>query len=146
MVDWMKILISSLPSCVTITHLQPLLCDFAEHLPRGYGFLPHPLVCDNVQFWEGFPGGSAVKSLPANDTGDMTLIPGPGRSPGEGNGSDSSILAWKIPWTEEPGSLWSIGSHRVRHNWATNTFISHSHGCMLICLLVCISICCLLRG
>ena len=30
----------------------------------------------------------------------------------------SSILAWKIPWTEEPGGLQSMGSQRVRHNWA----------------------------
>ena len=32
----------------------------------------------------------------------------------------SSILAWEIPWTEEPGWLQSMGSHRVRHNLATN--------------------------
>ena len=31
---------------------------------------------------------------------------------------DSSILAWKIPGTEEPGGLPSRGSHRVRHNWS----------------------------
>ena len=31
----------------------------------------------------------------------------------------SSILAWKIPWTEEPGKLWSIGSQRVRHDLVT---------------------------
>ena len=31
-----------------------------------------------------------------------------------------SILAWKIPWTEEPGKLQSMGSLRVRHNWATS--------------------------
>ena len=36
----------------------------------------------------------------------------------------SNILAWKIPWTEEPGRLPSMGSQRVRHDWAT----SHSHG------------------
>ena len=30
----------------------------------------------------------------------------------------SSILAWRIPWTEEPGGLQSIGSHRVGHNWS----------------------------
>ena len=35
----------------------------------------------------------------------------------------SSILAWKIPWTEEPGGLQSLGSQRVRHNWATK----HEH-------------------
>ena len=33
----------------------------------------------------------------------------------------SSIIAWKIPWTEEPGQLQSIGSQRVGHNWATFT-------------------------
>ena len=33
----------------------------------------------------------------------------------------SSILAWRIPWTQEPGRLQSIGSQRVRHDWVTNT-------------------------
>ena len=32
----------------------------------------------------------------------------------------SSTLAWKIPWTEEPGRLQSLGSRRVRHDWATS--------------------------
>ena len=32
----------------------------------------------------------------------------------------SSTLAWKIPWTEEPGRLQSMGLHRVGHNWATS--------------------------
>ena len=38
----------------------------------------------------------------------------------------SSILAWKIPWTEEPGRLQSMGSQRVGHNWATS--LSHLKG------------------
>ena len=38
---------------------------------------------------------------------------------GEGNGRPSSTVAWKIPWTEEPGRLQSMGSWRVWHNWAT---------------------------
>ena len=38
----------------------------------------------------------------------------------------SSILAWTIPWTEEPGGLQSLGSQRVRHNWATKQQ-QHSH-------------------
>ena len=38
----------------------------------------------------------------AEAAGDMGWIPGWGRSPGEGNGKNSSILAWKIPGTEEP--------------------------------------------
>jgi len=36
--------------------------------------------------------------------------------------NQSSILAWKIPWTEEPGGLQSTGSQRVRHDWATSPF------------------------
>ena len=43
----------------------------------------------------------------------------------EGMATHSSIPAWKIPWTEEPDGLQSMGSQRVRHNLATNTlFIS----------------------
>ena len=38
---------------------------------------------------------------------------------GEGNETHSSVLAWEIPWTEEPGGLWSMGSQRVGHNLAT---------------------------
>ena len=37
----------------------------------------------------------------------------------EGMGTHSSILSWRIPWTEEPGRLQSMGSQRVRHNRAT---------------------------
>ena len=36
----------------------------------------------------------------------------------EGMATHSSIRAWRIPWTEEPGSLRSIGSQRIRHNWS----------------------------
>ena len=36
----------------------------------------------------------------------------------------SSTLAWKIPWTEEPGRLLSMGSHRVGHDWATSLSLS----------------------
>ena len=49
-------------------------------------------------------------------------IPGLRRSPREGKATHSSILAWRIPWTEEPGRLPSMGSERVGHDCATNTF------------------------
>ena len=52
----------------------------------------------------------------AGDVRDMGSIPGLGRSPGEGNGNYSRILAWEIPRTEEPVGLQSMGSHRVGHN------------------------------
>ena len=55
----------------------------------------------------------------AGDIGDMGLIPGSGRSPGEGMVTHSRILAWKIPWTEGPGGLQSKGLQRVGQDWAT---------------------------
>ena len=39
---------------------------------------------------------------------------------GEGNGTHSSTLAWKIRWTEKPGRLQSMGSQRVGHDWETS--------------------------
>ena len=59
----------------------------------------------------GFPGGSVVKSPPAVQE---TWV----RSRGwehpleKGMATHSSILAWRIPWTEEPGRLWSMGSQK----------------------------------
>ena len=41
----------------------------------------------------------------AGDLRDMGSVPGSGRSPGGGMANHSSILAWKIPWTKEPGGL-----------------------------------------
>ena len=65
----------------------------------------------------GFPGGSVVKNLSANAR-DVGLIPGSGRSPGEGMATHSSSLAWKVPWTET-GRLESMELHRVGHNSET---------------------------
>ena len=53
------------------------------------------------------------------NVGDQDPIPGWGRSLEKGMATHSSILAWRIPWTEEPGGLQSMGSPRVRHNLAT---------------------------
>ena len=44
----------------------------------------------------------------------------------KGMATHSSILAWRIPWTEETGGLHSPWWHRVRHNWVTNTFYHHT--------------------
>ena len=66
---------------------------------------------------QGFPGGSDSK-----ESGDLGSIPGSGSYPGEGNGNPISILAWRIPWTEEPGGLQSMGLRRVGHDSVTFTF------------------------
>ena len=63
---------------------------------------------------KGFSGGSDSKE-PACNPGDLGLIPGSGRSLENGIATHSSILAWRIPWIEEPGGLQSMGSHRVGH-------------------------------
>ena len=66
----------------------------------------------------GFPGASVIKNPPANagDTGNADAIPGSGRSPGGGHGNPLQYTGQRIPWTEVPGGLQSIGSQRVRHD------------------------------
>ena len=56
----------------------------------------------------GFPSGSDGTEFDCN-AGDLGSIPGLGRLPGEGMATHSSILGWRIPWTEEPGTLQSMG-------------------------------------
>ena len=70
---------------------------------------------------EGFPGDSVVKNPPVNaeDTGDSGLIPGSGRYPGGGNGNPLQYFAWRIPCTEEPSRLQSMGLQRVGHSLVT---------------------------
>ena len=69
-----------------------------------------------------FPDGSACKQSACNvgDTGDTSssLV---GKIPLEKEMAiHSSILVWRIPWTEEPGRLQSTGLSRVGHDWATS--------------------------
>ena len=67
-------------------------------------------------FW-GFSGGSVIKNLPAMQN---TCIQSLGQEDPleKGMVTHSRILAWRIPWTEEPGGLPSMGSQRARHNLA----------------------------
>ena len=63
----------------------------------------------------GFPCGSDGKESACN-TGDPGLIPGSGDPLEKGMATHSSILAWRIPWTEELGRLQSTGSERFGHD------------------------------
>ena len=56
-----------------------------------------------------------AKNLPAN-AGDTDSIPGLRRCSGVGNGNHSGIPAWKIPWTEKPAGLQSMGPYRIGHD------------------------------
>ena len=65
-----------------------------------------------------------VKNLPATWE---TLVPSLGQEDPleKGMATHSSIIAWRIPWTEEPGDLRSMGSQRVRHDWLTLPLWKH---------------------
>ena len=89
--------------------------------------MPHNMAkkrpLDSKQFFEiyilikdnGFPWWLSGKESPFN-AGDVGSSPRSGRSLEEGMAAHSSILAWRIPWTEELGGLQSMGSQRVRHD------------------------------
>ena len=76
----------------------------------------------------GFPVAQTIKNLPAMQKTQVQFL---GREDPleKGMATHSSILAWRIPWTEEPCRLQSMGSQRVRHNWATEyTWGNHRCG------------------
>ena len=78
---------------------------------------------------------SACNAGVAGDTGS---IPGSGRSPGGGHETHFSVLAWRIPWTEEPGRVESIGSQRVRHDWSDLAHTrTHAYNRVLILPVLC---------
>ena len=83
-------------------------------------------LCRLNDLYRGFPNGSVVKNLPAKTghTRDAGSIPWLSKIPGKQEmATHFSVLAWKIPWTEESGRLPSMGSQRVRHDLATE----HAH-------------------
>ena len=67
------------------------------------------LIVSISLFFSRMTSDSSVGKELACSAGDPGSIPGLGRSPGEGNANYSSIVAWKIPWTEEPNRLQSMG-------------------------------------
>ena len=67
-----------------------------------------------------------VKNLPAMQETWVQFL-GQEDALEKGMATHSSILAWSIPWTEEPGGLQSTGLQIVRHDWVTNTFFHFSN-------------------
>ena len=83
---------------------------------------------------QGFPGGAEVKASACN-VGDLGLIPGLGRSPGEGNGNTLQYSCLENPM--DGGAWWATvhGWQRVRHDWATSLSLSlldHNIVCTLV--------------
>ena len=90
---------------------------WGQHFRGSFGW-KHGEFEGGIRAARGFPGSSAGKESACN-AGDLGLMPvwkGPLK---KGIATHSTILAWRIPWTEEPGILQSMGSRRVRHDWVT---------------------------
>ena len=68
------------------------------------------MTCQSLPSYKGFPDGDSGKRIYPADAR------GVGSNPEEEMATDSSILAWEIPWTEEPGRLQFMGSQRVGHD------------------------------
>ena len=81
---------------VMVSYERTIICL----MTKGY-FPPFTNVLQNLFLNKCSSDGKASIC----NAGDLGLIPGLGRTPGEGNGNTSSILAWRTPWTEEPGRL-----------------------------------------
>ena len=87
----------------------------SEHLLADLALiLPCPLAT-------GLPLGGSDSKESACNAGDLSSIPGLGRSQEKEMATYSSILAWRIPWTEEHGGLQSIGWQRVRLDWTQHS-------------------------
>ena len=74
------------------------------------------------------PGGTVVKNPPSNarDAEEAVSIPGREDPLEKEIATHSSILAWEITWTEEPGRLQFMGLQRVRHKWACTCMLSNT--------------------
>ena len=102
-----------------LLQLCPTVCDpvdCSHQAPLSVGF-------SRQKYWSG---------LPCPPPGDL---PDPGIEPAslmanlhwQEMATHSRTLAWKIPWTEERGRLQSMGSQRVRHDWATSLYHQRHH-------------------
>ena len=80
-----------------------------------------PSYTQSCSTFEAFQVAQWVKNTPANagDTGDSSSIPGLGRPPGGGYDNPPRIVAWRIPWIEEPGRLQSMGTQEPNMTEAT---------------------------
>ena len=102
-----------------LLHRHPTyMTDLPTYLPQVPSKDCFSFISEHLHY-VGFPGGASGKEpicqcrLDVRDPGSILVL---GRPPEEGMTAHYSILAWRIQWTEEPGGLQSIGSHRVGHD------------------------------
>ena len=99
------------------THLWVRMLNICHVVQMKYRILL-PLVYYGVLYL----GCSSDGKESACSVGNLGLIPGMGRPPGDRSmATHSNVLAWRIPQTEEPSGLQSIGLQRVGYKWETHT-------------------------
>ena len=84
------------------------------------------LISDYIWIRSNFPVAQMVKRLPTMQETQVQSLGWDDFLEKE-MATHSSILAWKIPWTEEPGRLQSMGSQRVGHDWETSLCFTSLH-------------------
>ena len=119
----MCVLSSTRPSVVHLgTSIFSFLHSLLTHSFIAHSFSAHSCIYSKILWFVRLPNSSwaslvaqIVKNLPAMQE---TWVPSLGREDPlkKGLATHSSILAWEIPWTEDPGGLQSLGSQRVRHD------------------------------
>ena len=116
--DWSVAQYSSNCSIKHHSHFEVLYIEWIN----GSYYIGPP--CSSKDFlYKDFPVAQTVKNLPAMQETRVRFL-GWEVPLEKGMAIHSSILTWRIPWTEKPGGLQSVGSQRVRHDWATNI---HTH-------------------
>ena len=124
-----------LPAHCSFSWWQPVITWISKK-PYTFICLPHHKKpkCPQIKgfttkcvLYRGFPGGTSGKESTCQCRRHMRpLWEDPLK---EDVATHSSILSWRIPWTEEPAGVWSIGSQRAGHDWSN---LAHAHAC--ICL------------
>ena len=133
---WVAAAAESLQSC-------PTLCDPIDSSPPGSP-VPGTLQARTLEWvrdvhlpvWMGMLWINVIwwlRWLPIMQV-DPGSIPGSEDPLEKDMATHSNSLAWKIPWTEEPGRLQSMGLQRAGHDWATSCM----HACLCVSLYVCI--------
>ena len=103
---------------IKVEDVRGVTAENRVYLPK-LGALLHETVSHSWDHHGASLVARTVQRLPAvQETGVLSL--GREDTAEEGMAPHSSILAWRIPWTEEPGGRQSTGSRRVRHDWGTD--------------------------
>ena len=108
--------------CVLWSVEQVALVKSGVFGTRALGNLsPVSLCVTQCQLPNSFVPQCPVHKIKVMTVGSPSFTPGSKEDPLEkGMATHPHILAWKIPWTEEPGRQWSMGLQIVGHDWATN--------------------------